>query len=161
MDDTAYIKNRLEDQIDYYDRASARHKWWYMHLKVAEIACAASIPVVLAISELAGNAEYAPSILRGLAAALGAGVAILSGVQGIGKYQENWMAYRTTCEMLRHEKFFYETSSGPYKDPTNKAGLLVQRVEELISRENTNWQRYMEEPEKKGATPSAAGAATP
>ena len=154
MDDKQYIESRLEDQISYYDRSSIRNKGRYTFLKVLEIAFAASIPVVLAISELAGNAWYAPSVLRGLAAMLGAGVAILSGVQSIGKYQENWMAFRTTCEMLRHEKYFYETSCGPYKDPATRVCLLVQRVEELISTENTNWQRYMEEAKKKDAAPT-------
>jgi hypothetical protein len=161
MNDREYIEARLEKQINWYDRASAKNKRRYTFFKVTEITFAASIPVVLAISELVGNSGNAPLILRGVAAALGAGVAILSGIQSVGKYQENWMAYRTTCEMLRHEKFFYETSCGPYNDPANRVCLLVQRVEQLISTENTNWQRYMEEPQKKAPTPPAAGVPNP
>jgi hypothetical protein len=160
MDDREYIDGRLEDQIRYYDKSSVRNKRRYMFFKVTEITIAASIPVLLAISEMVDSAGYEPLILRGIAAALGGGVAIFSGIQALGKYQENWMAYRTTCEMLRHEKYFYETSCGPYKDPANRAALLVQRVEELISTENTNWQRYMEEPQKTGTTPSAVNTAT-
>lgn len=155
MNDREYIEARLEDQIKYYSKASKRYKRLYMFFKVTEITFAASIPVVLAISELVGSSGNAPLILRGIAAALGAGVAILSGVQSVGKYQENWMAYRTTCETLRHEEFFYETSCGPYNHPANRVCLLVQRVEQLISTENTNWQRYMEEAPKKDATPPA------
>ncbi len=154
MDEKEYKESRLDNQIAWYDRKSGWHKWWYTCVKVMEIAFAAGIPVVLAISELAGAATTLAMVLRGLAAVLGAGVAVLSGVQGIYKLQENWMAYRTTCEMLRHEKYFYEMGCGPYKDAEGRACLLVQRVEELISRENTNWQRYMEEAKKKDADQS-------
>lgn len=155
MDDKEYIQSRLEDQIKYYDNASILNKRWHMRIKVSEIAFAASIPVILALSELASDAWSGPLLLRGLAAILGAAVAVLSGVQGICKFQENWMAYRTTCEMLRHEKYFYEMACGPYRDPAERACLLVQRVEELISRENTNWQQYMEEAKKTDNKPPA------
>ena len=59
------------------------------------------------------------------------------------------MAYRTTCEMLKHEKYFYEAGCGPYKKETDKLCLLVQRVEMLISQENTNWRQYMDKKEEK------------
>ncbi len=39
---------------------------------------------------------YWPAIFRGLAVVLGASVAIVSGVIAACKYQENWLAYRTT-----------------------------------------------------------------
>ena len=53
-----------------------------------------------------------------------------------------FVAYRTTCESLRHEKYLYLTCSEPYniKEPFS---LLVNRVETLISKENTNRAQYM------------------
>jgi hypothetical protein len=160
MDEKEYRESRLDNQIGWYDRKSGRHKRLYMLFKVLEVIFAASIPVLLAVSELFDDVPDLPLVLRGLAAAFGAGVAILSGVLGIGKFQENWMAYRTTCEMLRHEKYFYEMGCGPYKDPAGRVCLLVQRVEELISQENTNWQQHMEEAKKNDTTPPPNTPAT-
>ncbi len=149
MDENEYIEQRLEDQIGYYDRASIRNQWRYKCLKVTEIICAASVPVGIGLAELVGEAQYWPAIFRGLAAVLGASVAIVSGVMAACKYQENWLAYRTTCEMLRHEKHFYETGSGRYEGVTDRFSLLVRCVEELISQENTNWRKHMEATGKK------------
>lgn len=149
MDEKEYIEQRLEDQIGFYDRASIRCQRKYKYLKITEIVCAASVPVGIGLAELAGEWLYWPSILRGLAAVLGASVAIVSGVMAACKYQENWLAYRTTCEMLRHEKYFYETGCGHYKGVTDKLCLLVRCAEELISQENTNWRKYMEPTGKK------------
>jgi len=65
------------------------------------------------------------------------------------KYQENWVAYRSTCESLKHEKYLYNTKSTPYqgKDSFN---LLVQRVEMLISQENSSWAEMLK---NKAETP--------
>lgn len=145
MDEKEYMEQRLGGQITFYSDASRRTQRRYKWLKAFEIASAAAVPVVVVTAELCDDLSYVPSLMRWLAAALGAAVAIISGIQGVCKFQENWMAYRTTCEMLKHERYFYETGCGPYQGAKDKLCLLVQRVEELISRENTNWQRYMKE----------------
>ncbi len=148
MSELDYTQERLQDQIDYYNNSSKRNQRKYKYLKLAEIICAASIPVGIGLAELVGNAPYWPAVFRGLSAALGALVVVVSGAMAAYKYQENWLAYRTTCEMLTHEKFFYETGCGPYKDADDKLCLLVNRVEELISQENTDWHKYMNEQNK-------------
>lgn len=155
MSETDYPKERLEDQIDYYNNSSKRNQRKYKYLKLAEIVCAASIPVGIGLAELVGNVPFWPAALRGLSAALGALVAVVSGAMAAYKYQENWLAHRTTCEMLTHEKYFYETGCGPYQGAEDRLSLLVNRVEELISQENTNWHKYMDEQSKgKGKTSS-------
>ncbi len=72
---------------------------------------------------------------------LGAAVAILASLLSLNQLQENWIAYRTTCESLKHEKFFFLTNAEPY-DKDNAFGLFVQRVERLISKENSAWSEY-------------------
>ncbi|HFC76762.1 MAG TPA: DUF4231 domain-containing protein, partial [Candidatus Moranbacteria bacterium] len=51
-------------------------------------------------------------------------------------------------ESLKHEKYLFLTKSEPY-DIDEPFKLLVQRVESLISKENTNWSNYMKKPQKK------------
>ncbi len=144
MDDQQYKKERLEDQITWYDSKSQWNQTRYKRLRFIEIAAAASIPFLIGFAEIVEQPTSLPIALRVLTALSGVVIAVITGVQSMCKYQENWMAYRTTCEMLKHEKYFYETSSGPYGSAENKLGLLVRRVEQLISQENTNWKHYME-----------------
>jgi hypothetical protein len=152
MDEKGYIAERVEDQIHWYDQKSMWYQSRYKLFKSIEIGAAAGVPVVIATAEFVGNLGFLPSLLRWLGAILGASVVVLSGIQSICKYQENGAAYHTTAEMLKHEKYFYETESGPYRGVNDKFTLLVQRVEELISQENTNWQKYITKEEKKGQT---------
>jgi len=149
MDEKGYMAERVEDQLNWYDQRSTWNQSRYKLLKSIEIGAAAGVPVVIATAEFVGNWGFLPSLLRWAGAILGAGVVVLSGIQGICKYQENWVTYRTTAEMLRHEKYFYETDAGPYMGARDKFSLLVHRVEELISQENTNWRKYINQEEKK------------
>jgi hypothetical protein len=151
MDEKDYIEQRLVDQMDWYDKKSMWNQNWHKRLKVTEIGIAASIPFWVGAMELVGEASAWSDLFKVVVALLGVLIAVVSGVPGIYKFQENWMTYRTTCEMLKHEKFFYETECGPYKEVTDKLCLLVQRVEMLISQENTNWRQYMEKKEEKEA----------
>jgi len=79
---------------------------------------------------------------------LGLLITFITGVVTLYKFQENWIEYRTTCESLRHEKFLFLTQGDPY-DIEDSFKLLVQRVENLISRENTQWAQYIQSSEKE------------
>jgi hypothetical protein len=147
MDEKEYSEQRLEDQIAWYDKRSGTSQRLYKRLRLAEVICAASIPFWIGLIELLEGVRY-------WLALLGVVVAVITGAQGVWKFQENWMAYRATCEMLRHEKYFYETGCGPYKDAKDRLCLLVNRVEELISQENTNWRKYMNQEKNQGQAAS-------
>ena len=56
-----------------------------------------------------------------------------------GKAQENWINYRTTCETLRKEKYFYDGGIGEYRSAANAEAIFIERVESVIARENTLW----------------------
>ena len=66
-------------------------------------------------------------------------VAIVASALKTFKFQENWINYRTTCETLKKEIHFYEAGIGEYANAEDKEVLFVERVENLISRENTLW----------------------
>jgi len=73
-------------------------------------------------------------------------IAALKYYSGLHKYHENWIQYRTTCELLKHEKYLYLTRSGGYagNKPFNQ---LVVRCESIISSENVDWaQLHKSEP---------------
>jgi hypothetical protein len=119
---------RLEDQIDWYDRKSNLNQQFFHWLKIIEIVIAAFIPFLSGIS--------APAILTGSAGVL---IVVLEGLQHLFQFQHNWITYRSTCENLKHEKYLWLAKSGPYADNKNPDALLADRIESLISQEHAKW----------------------
>jgi len=137
MNEDEYFNDRLNDQIDWYDKKSQTNQKWFKRLRLLEIVAAAIIPFLAGIGT---NVPY-NSVIIG---ALGVIIAVSAGLSSLYKYHENWIEYRTTSETLKHEKYLYQAKCSPY-DNDDAFCKLVQRVEGLISKENTQWSRYVEE----------------
>src|SRR6266702_5012747 len=135
-----YIEQRLNDQINWYDRKSSTNQRWFKRLRFAEIVAAATIPF---LSGFAGN-SFSIKIAIG---ALGVVVAVIASLLGLLQLQEHWIEYRATAESLRKEKFLFLTQTEPY-DKDDAFHLLVQRVEALLSQENIDWAQSMMKPPK-------------
>ena len=142
MNQEEYIKERLEDQIAWYDRTSVKNQKWFKRLQVAAILASATIPF------LSGYITETTILLKLSVGFLGLAVAAITAILGLYKFQENWLEFRTTCESLKHEKYLFLTKSEPY-DQEESFRLLVDRVESLISKENTAWNRCMKKEKKK------------
>jgi hypothetical protein len=127
-----YIRDRLDDQITWYDQKSGWNQKWFKRLRIVEIVFATTIPFL--VSQVTGDSTILKSIVGGM----GVCVAVLSGLITLYKFHENWIEYRTTTETLKHEKYLYLTGAAPY-DGDNPFEELVNRVESIISRENTTW----------------------
>jgi hypothetical protein len=80
---------------------------------------------------------------------LGVAIAAIAAILGLYNFQENWIKYRTTCESLKKEKFKFLTQVSPY-DGDNAFTLLVEHVEGLISKENTDWSQQPQNAQVKG-----------
>jgi hypothetical protein len=131
---------RLVDQITWYDAQSAHNRRWFKRLKVLQILIAAAIPV-------AATAD-APLWLVGGG---GAVIVALEGLQQLQQYQQNWTAYRSTCERLKHEKFLFLAHAGSYASAGNPETLLAERVEGLVSQEHAAWASHNEDETARGA----------
>lgn len=128
-----YIKYRLDDQINWYDNKAASAQRWYKGYQVAELIIAALIPLL---------SGYAASSTR-IAVIIGVGGALISLIEGICKlfrFHENWIEYRSTCELLRHEKYLYEMRAFPYCKEESYEQMFVKNVESLISAESSKWK---------------------
>ena len=132
-------QQRLEEQIAWYDRKSGHAQRWYKRLKVGQIVLAAAIP--------AAAAAGATSAALGVAGAL---IVVLEGLQQLQQYQQNWTAYRATCERLKHERHLYAAQGGPYAGAERPAALLAERVEGLVSQEHAAWVSQQREAAKAG-----------
>lgn len=111
----------------------------FKQLRISEIVIAAMIPFLSASISIFSSVSSYGVIVLGF---LGTVVVILTAVFALGKYQEHWIEYRTTCKSLKKEKHLYLSQVNPYEG-TNAFSTLVQRIESLISKENTNWAQYL------------------
>ena len=146
MNQEDYLKDRLDNQIDWYDKKSQWKQKWFQRLQVFQLIAAAIIPFLTGYITPDGFwIKFSIGVIGVLIAAAGA-------VIGLYKFQENWLEYRTTCESLRHEKYLYLTNTEPYNQ-SDSFSILVKRIESQISKENSNWAQYMSKEtlkEKKG-----------
>ena len=143
MDADEYLSGRLQIEIDWYDQRSRWNKRYNTICKIIEIGCAATIPL------LAGYAKDGHQWISIVIGALGVAVALCAGISALLKFQEQWIKYRTTAESLKKEKYLFLTKVEPY-NISDSLSILVQRVETLVSQENTNWAQYMMKPGKGG-----------
>src|SRR5689334_8245745 len=119
-------RERLEDQINWYDRKSSWHRRYFNILKIVTIVAAAAIPLLVAL-------PIKSNVKEPLTAALGALIVVMEGIQQLFQLQTNWILYRSTCESLKHEKYLYLAKAGPYGAGENPHSLLAERIESLVS----------------------------
>ena len=146
MTQEEYLKDRVENQIRWYSDNSKLNKRWYQALKTSEIVLAAITPFIVALVN--GDTDF----LKYIAGSMSITIAILAGLLTAFKFHEKWIQYRSTCENLKHEKYLFETSSSIYaKD--NSFNLFVERVEFVISKENSDWTQIVVSSEGKNTNP--------
>lgn len=125
-----YLKERYEDQINWYRDNATKNKFFYTCFQWGVIVLSASLPVL--ISTVPESLQWITIILS---------VVLAIGTAGLKtfKFQEIWINYRTISETLKKEKYFYDANIDEYSDESGKESLFVDRVESLISRENSLW----------------------
>jgi hypothetical protein len=140
--DSDPIMGRLEEEIDWYDRKSLVNQRMFRRIKMVEIVAAAFIPFLTAFDR--------PEV-RWATGGLGMLITVLEGMLHLNQYQQNWVAYRSTCESLKHEKYTYLGKASPYADVENPHVLLTERIESLVSQEHAKWASSQQETKAKTA----------
>ncbi|MFC1945433.1 DUF4231 domain-containing protein [Chloroflexota bacterium] len=125
-----YLESRYRKETDWYDKHAVWNHTAYQIFQWAAIVLSASTAVLVVIGT--GSLKWIAAIIAVL-------VAISTTSLKTFKYQENWISFRTTCETLKKEFHYYEAGIHGYEDSDDKEALFVDRVESLISRENTLW----------------------
>lgn len=125
-----YLKRRYEDQTKWYSDSASKNKKFYIFFQWGVIILSASLPVLIA--SVPESRQWVTVILSILLAIGTAGLKTF-------KFQENWINYRTISETLKKEKHYYDADLDEYSEASDKDALFVDRVESLISRENTLW----------------------
>ena len=131
MNEEKYFKERLDDQIEWYNKKSVQLQKSFKRLRTLEIFLAASIPF------LVGYTKDRPVVLFATGA-VGVAVACLAGLLSLQKYEELWTRYRSTCESLTRHRYLFVTQAPPYE--TQPAFTrLVANVESVMAEERSDW----------------------
>ena len=128
MSESDYLEQRLKDQMKWYSTKSSWNQRWFKRLTIAQLIFAIFLPVV---------AIYLNPIFAGV---LGGGIALITGILSMYRFQENWITYRTITEKLKYQLMIFETRLEPYHDEATRFPLLVKTVEGILSQENGQWQ---------------------
>lgn len=134
MNINQYLIDRVDNQINWYDKKSTTAQKFYKLYQIIEIILAALIPL------FSGYATVCPliPIIIGI---FGATIAVIEAITKLYKFHENWIQYRSTCELLRYQKYLYITGSAPYnKDEETIDNIFVRNIENIISSENNQWK---------------------
>jgi hypothetical protein len=140
-----YVSGRYQEQIEWYSDKASTNKKWYQVFQWGVIIFSAAVPVLIASVPM----KYQWFTIM-VSVILAIGTAALKTF----KFQENWVNYRTVSETLKKERHFYEAGLDDYANAEDKEALFVERVESMISRENSLWvtthqQKEEEEKPKK------------
>src|SRR6266481_2951680 len=133
------VMERIEDQIGWYDRKSLINQQSFKRIKMTEILAAAVIPFLAAF-----NLPRVGWVTGGL----GVLITLLEGMLHLNLYQQNWIAYRSTCESLKHEKYVYLGKAPPYTNVADPHALLAERIESLVSQEHAKWASVQQQEAK-------------
>jgi hypothetical protein len=129
-----YIKERLDDQLKWHGSKARENKKKFQMLQVIIIIVGALVPIVNSIGPAGDWLRIISSVLGGI-------IVIITSLIQLQKYQENWILYRTTAELLKKEKYLYLNSAGDYSglEIKEKKRSLVERVELIVSSETSKY----------------------
>jgi hypothetical protein len=129
-----YRKERLQFEIDWHSGKARHNKKMFRLYEIIIIITGATIPIVNAINFIDIQTRIISSILGGI-------VVIFTGLSQLEKYQENWILYRTTTELLKKEKYYFDNNVGEYSnlDEDKKMKMLVENVESIVSSETSKY----------------------
>lgn len=155
LDPDSYLKQRVDEQLQWLSRASRTSKRQFMAWRILEILLGTSITI---LSPLSGSLPWAPLTI----AVAGGGIAVSGALLALNRSQENWVRYRSLAEGLKREKYLFLTASPPYDQGVAAFPRFVQAAEDLMGEERGGWARLQVQATEGAPAPvQATEAASP
>lgn len=139
MNPEQYLKDRVEDQLKYFEKAANKEKSKHIIYQILIIILALLIPVMNNV-DLKGVGD-----LTNLVTILALVLAILTGIANFRKFGDLWLSYRTTEESIKREKFLFLTLSGKYADNDAAFSEFVSTMELILSAEHNKFRSLIED----------------
>lgn len=137
MNQEEYIKERLDDQINWYSDKSVsnqrKHKVW----QVIKIIAALLVTILSLLANEFDKMIYVIGVM-------GAFIVFIESYIQIYDFKKLWVQYRMTSERLKREKLLFQTKSEPY-NIEDSFHLLVQRCESIMKTETQSWEEIFKE----------------
>ena len=149
MPDDTLVLRRVDRQIHWYERHATTARIWYCGIKVAQIVLAAAVPVAAGLD--------LPKLITG---SLGGLIVVLEGIQQLYRFHDNWVRYRWTAAAMEREKALWTARAGDYSDADRPDALLALRIEDLSSREATQWVALQSQSDGRPAPDAEADSST-
>lgn len=143
-----YIKNRYEDQMNWYDRKASQNQKEYKKWTRIVIILSALTPIVAALDAKSialaiaseNSSDLLAQIIKIILITISAIVAIGTTTLKTFRYHELWISYRETCERLRSEKYLFDARLGIYSQPRiNLRAAFVEQIEAALMKEHSGW----------------------
>ena len=150
MTEEEYLSQRLDDQIMWYDRKAASSQQYYVRIQAMIFLCALLIPFLLILQAILPTETS--RIIQVAAGMISVLLAFLVGFQSFQTLKDNSASYRATTEALKHEKFLFLARSEKYSGEFAFVEL-VESVEGIISREESDWTQALRTQRKEAAEP--------
>lgn len=128
-----YVENRYKNQMAYYSKSASQNQKRYKICQWVLIILSAATPVMAALDEQWVDMQIPVVIVSSAVAILTAGLKTF-------QYQELWVKYRSTNELLKPEIHYYNFGVGPYaEEGVDREMLFVSRVETILDKEHITW----------------------
>lgn len=131
-----YLKERYYDQMEYYDRKAGFYQKRYKKFQWILIILSAVTPVLAALEGNKMLGDFSLNIFVIITSAI---VAVLTSGLKTFQYQELWVSYRLTQELLKPEIYYYQFNVNGYDAVENKQALFVTRIETILDTEHKSW----------------------
>ena len=136
MDAEKYISERVEQYQGWYDSKAVIAKRKYLGMRAFSVVGGGLVPVLVNIPQ---QTVYGIPVIQIIVTIVSLMVVVFVSLESVYHYREQWNNYRSTEQLLGHEKFLFRTGVGRYKDlnPDEAFRLFVERVEDSIFAENS------------------------
>jgi hypothetical protein len=131
-----YISTRLEQYQGWYDKKSVIMKARYLRMRGFAVVGGALVPVLVNVDSTYAIAGVL--VLKSIVTVISLAVVIVVSLESVFHYREQWKNYRSTEQLLGHEKFLFRSRVGKYRGLSDDDAFrtLVETVEDAISAEN-------------------------
>ncbi|MDQ0991448.1 DUF4231 domain-containing protein [Streptomyces sp. V3I7] len=125
-----YVEGRLTQYQKWYDKKAVKTKAMHLRMRTISVVGGALVPVLV-------NLDL--SFAKLTATVLSLIVVGSVSLESVYRYREQWKNYRSTEQLLGHERIYFETKVGPYSGLSESEAFttLVARVESAIANENS------------------------
>jgi hypothetical protein len=130
VDVDTYIAERLQQYQSWYDKKAVRTKARYIRMRMVAVGGGLVVPALVSLPF---------GWVRAVVSAISLLVAASVSLESVFRYREQWKNYRSTEQLLGHERVFFQTRTGPYAGLDDEPAYrqLVTRVEAAIAAENS------------------------